>query len=772
MGLGGGGSQAVPTLAPNNPDLMLGVCDMGGFYRSADGGRHWDMVNGKYVNGVPSYAPNDCGPAFNFQNEDIALAARNGGLARTADGGLTWTLVSTVGPTAIAFHAGDSSYALFAGSDNRLYESSDAGATWVEDTGWRTINLGIREIVADPTTAVGNATLYVSTASGIYKSTDGGTTWVAQNSGLASTDVVDMDAGMKSGSLVLYCLAGNVIYKSTDGAASWASISAGLPTTSASGAVTYTAFGVAWVNADVVYAGSDFEWGPSIHKSSDGGSTWSLKLCHIESGTLPATTTVERDWLSIAYDWGWGAAPWNVNVCPTDPNVVAFSEYARTFRSDNGGDHWFCANVEEAGLNSNWWRSVGFETTTTYKYVIDPRQSNRHYICYTDIGFARSEDSDDTWRWSATGSPWQNTFYEIACDPTEAGRIWAATSNSHDIPGWQKVGQDPATFTGGVVVSADWGVTWSDLGHTTGLPAGAVTSILVDPTSPQGSRTVYAVVFGQGVYKSTDGGVNWVAKNTGLTMGTANTNVYRIERTADGTLYAAITHRRLTDGTRLKGGLFKSTNGGDSWSMINTTYDMYYIQGFAIDPVDNNRIYAGLAHPGGGITCDSGIVRSTDGGATWSNPLSSDDAGVAWHVVPDPETPSRVWAAVNAGYGDPNGEGLYVSEDYGATWTKSPTFPFTNIGGIRPCFDPADSQNMYVTTYGGGVFKATVQHGSHADGGVYGDAGRRRFRVHFRPGGLDRDGQHVDMELRRRLDERRDEPLAHLRRRRGLTRSR
>ena len=55
VGLGGGGAQYHPTPAPNNPNLMYGVCDMGGFYRSVDGGRHWEMVNGKYVNGVPGY---------------------------------------------------------------------------------------------------------------------------------------------------------------------------------------------------------------------------------------------------------------------------------------------------------------------------------------------------------------------------------------------------------------------------------------------------------------------------------------------------------------------------------------------------------------------------------------------------------------------------------------------------------------------------------------------------------------------------------------------
>ena len=429
----------------------------------------------------------------------------------------------------------------------------------------------------------------------------------------------------------------------------------------------------------------------------------------------PAGMTAERTWQTVNLGWGWGGDAHQVNVCPTDPNVVALAEDGRTWRSNDGGTNWFCCNSEETSNGSNWWRSVGFEVTTCYKYVVDPRDPNRHYICYTDIGFARSEDAGATWRWAAANTSggrfaYSNTFYEIACDPTAAGKIWAATSNSHDIPGWQKVGQDPNTFTGGVGISNDWGATWADAGHSNGLPTGAVTSILVDPTSSAGNRTVYAVVFGKGVYKSTDGGANWTVKNTGLTMGTANTNVYRIDRTADGTLYCAITHRRLSDGTRLKGGIFKSANGGDSWTLINTSYDLYYIQAFSVDPTDPNRLYAGLAHPGGGIDCASGIVRSTDGGATWSNPLSSDAAGVAWHVVPDPARPSRVWAGINAGYGDPNGEGVYLSEDYGATWTKAPTFPFTNIGGIRPCFDPADSQNIYMTSYGGGVWKARVPY--------------------------------------------------------------
>ncbi|HVN82905.1 MAG TPA: hypothetical protein VMW38_28235 [Terriglobia bacterium] len=188
VGPGGGGSQYSPTMAPNNPSLMYGMCDMGGFYRSTDGGHHWRMVNGRDVNFVPwiysVYGDAVSGPEFNPQDDNVALVAGPYGLARTADGGLTWQKVSSAQPTAIAFHGLDGSHAFFAGNDQRLYVSVDGGVTWAENLGWRSVGLTIRGLFIDASSTVAHATVYASTPSGIYKSTDGGLTWLDRNDGL------------------------------------------------------------------------------------------------------------------------------------------------------------------------------------------------------------------------------------------------------------------------------------------------------------------------------------------------------------------------------------------------------------------------------------------------------------------------------------------------------------------------------------------------------------------------------------------------------------
>ncbi len=709
VGPGGGGSQYSPTIAPNNPNLMFGICDMGGFYRSVDGGRHWSMTNGRDINLVPCYDDGQCGPEFNPRNESIALVARRGGLVRTEDSGVTWEKVSSVQPTAMAFHAADPDYALFAGNDNRLYRSHDGGKTWTIQPGW---NGPARELFIDSSTSTDAPTIYASTGAGIYKSSDGGVSWTGRNAGLNSTIILDMGGGLKNGKAILFCttptsLSGGAlvggVYRSTDGGDSWRQVVKGLTPSFEGAAVHYNAIGVCASNPDVAYLGSDEYWGPTIYKTIDGGETWILKLIHPACPYRPQTTTVERDWLTLHLDWGWGGAPWQVRVCPTDSNVVAFSEYARTIRSDDGGNAWFTCNNQETSTGSDWWKSVGFEVTTVYGYYFDPFQLNRHYITYTDIGFARSEDAGESWRWSASGSPWKNTFYSLCFDPAVPGRIWTAASNNHDLPHHKMLRQNVMSFTGGVLRSTDFGATWKDLGHSTGLPTGAATSVVLDPSSPAGSRTLWASVLSCGVYKSTDGGSTWVPRNSGLGMPN-NLNTWILKRLPDGTLYVSVTLAVDAARNSYKGGLFRSHDGGDHWTLVNQNLDLNWIVGYNIDPQDPNRIYVGCFQApqlegGGGYA-------SRDGGATWTRILDKPDV---WSVTPDPEAPDRLWACVQ-GEDRYEGEGLFVSEDSGASWSELPTFPFTAYGPQQVHFDPADSRIVRVTTFGGGVWKGTIPH--------------------------------------------------------------
>ena len=243
-----------------------------------------------------------------------------------------------------------------------------------------------------------------------------------------------------------------------------------------------------------------------VARTSDGGRTW--RIVHRESNKpSPAMT---GSWLEErAVMPGpdiWFDAPYDLGVSPRDPDLVYVTDLFRTYRTPDGGGHW--AQVHSKRVAPGQWTTRGLDVTTTYGVHVDPRDPARVFISYTDIGLFRSEDGGRSWMMSSQGMPqdWRNTTYWVAFDPDRSGVMWGAFSGTHDLPRpkmWRT--RDPATYRGGVGVSRDGGRTWSP---ANGLPAGAVTHVLVDPRSPVQSRTLYACLFGRGVFKSSDGGLH------------------------------------------------------------------------------------------------------------------------------------------------------------------------------------------------------------------------------------------------------------------------
>jgi len=129
-----------------------------------------------------------------------------------------------------------------------------------------------------------------------------------------------------------------------------------------------------------------------------------------------------------------------------------------------------------------------------------------------------------------------------------------------------------------IPVSAGFNV-WTSIGPE----GGNVSALAIDPATP---ATLYAGTSG-GVFKSTDGGANWSAVNTGLTA--TNIQALAIDPATPTTLYAG------TWG----GGVFKSTNGGESWSAVNTGLTNTDVRALAIDPDTPATLYAGTW--GGGV---------------------------------------------------------------------------------------------------------------------------------------------------------------------------
>ena len=341
------------------------------------------------------------------------------------------------------------------------------------------------------------------------------------------------------------------------------------------------------------------------------------------------------------------------------------------------------------------WTCTGLVVTTTWNYAIDPFEPNRHFICYTDIGFARSVNRGKSWEWWAQKgrAPWQNTCYQLAFDPKVSGRMWGAFSNVHDIPNANIVyGSHRATGDGGICVSDDHGATWTPY---PGLPLGPTTSIAVDPLSPKSARTLYAGQFGNGVFRSDDGGVSWVAKNNGL--GSAgNRRVNRVVLHPDGTLFAVVTQCMQNGQFSPDGvGIYRSRDKGEHWTRINQAQSFLWPKDLTVDPTDSRIAYVGA--------CDArmdqaGLWRTKDGGETWTRILKQGSEHFGAYLSPT----HRGWIYATLTEGAPKA-GLWLSKDDGTTWTSIDGLPFANAQ--RVAFDPTDPSIVYVTTFGGSVWR-------------------------------------------------------------------
>jgi len=702
VGLGGGGAQYHPVITPGNPDVMYGFSGRGGVYRSIDAGHTWRMYSADEINSCIT----SCDPVFNPFSGNVLYVGTASGLKRTTDGGNSWQTINSITPDTIAINPVDRAV-MFAGVtvDDPLFgksylicESTDRGLTWNDVPSWELdVNEAVTDLFVDPNSLPDQPTVYAATPAGIYRTMDGAVTWARVDGGLpVGASISDFKAGAGFGTTVLYAtVKGYGIYRSIDGGDSWESVNTGFNVDAAGD--KDMELGLCANNPTVVYVGSQEDAGPTIYKTTDAGTHWSKVLSDPMLPDFPIGVTVSPDWITNAFGWWMGREPHQIEVCATNPDVVAFSEDVRTWRSDDGGASWFCCNTHETSSSSGWWTSNGFETATSYNVKFAPWSRETAFITYSDIGLARSEDRGFSWRISSTGSPYPYNFYDLAIDPTVYGKMWAAASDSPDMPHGEMLHGNLTDLSGGVVKSIDGGATWTDVGQATGLAKGPATSITVDPASPSGNRTLYVTVMGSGVYKSTDDGATWTAANYGLGM-PHNMNAWMIKIMPDGALFCALCES-YDQGRYWPGGLFKSNDGAETWTLISATVTLPHINGFDVDPTNENNIYVATFDDVYGM--HSGLWKTTDDGASWTSALSR---GNTRGVAIDPEVPTRVYATTEAG------DGIYMSDDSGATWSKIAGLPFEVKGPAYVSFDPEDSQQIYVTTYGGGVWKATVPH--------------------------------------------------------------
>jgi photosystem II stability/assembly factor-like uncharacterized protein len=243
-------------------------------------------------------------------------------------------------------------------------------------------------------------------------------------------------------------------------------------------------------------------------------------------------------------------------------------------------------------------------------------------------------------------------------------------------------------------VSTDFARSWQPCRH--GLPEAPATSIAVDPRSEKGRRTLYAGLFGSGVYRSEDDGRTWQAVNDGLGA-PSNMRVTRVHLHADGTLFALVTARRVNREFRADGvGLYRSADAGQSWRCITRGQPFLWPKDFTVDPRDPLTVYLGNCDAG--EQASGGLYRTTDGGESWRRLARAGRQHFGAYLHP-----SRAgWIYMTLTEGAP-GAGLWLSKDNGESFSPIEAFPFRNVQRVH--FLPDEPGTLHVTTFGGSVWR-------------------------------------------------------------------
>src|SRR2546426_1244450 len=448
----------------------------------------------------------------------------------------------------------------------------------------------------------------------LLTSSTSATNWVSVNpSGLFYARTGANYISGRTNSIAFHPSDQSTFYIGTAGGGVWKTTDGGLhfqPMTDNLSALTCGAVAVDPNNGSVVYVATgelnyslDSYFGDGIFKSTDGGNAW----------TKIATTSLGSYFSALV-------------INPQNSNIIHAAGSNGVFKSTDAGTTWANTNGS-SNVNS---------------LVMDPSNPNVLYLAAGGFGqntVSKTTDGGGNWTILTNGLPSSGTSrVALAISASSPGVLYASVANGFNF----------ALL--GLYQTTNGGSLWTLQNSTTNYLDGQGwydNAVTVSPANPN-----LVIVGGLDVYSSTNGGIT-------LTQKTVWSSVSSINFSHADVHFLGYNGSALYCGS--DGGVYKSTDNGNTWSDMNQTISTLQFQSADYDPANTLRMYGG--------TQDNDKENTTNGGALWVQRTTGDGG----YTIVDPVNTNYI-------YGQYVNGSLHRSNDYGVNYSE--IRPSASTGGL------------------------------------------------------------------------------------------